>query len=225
MLLKILICAAFFIFGGAVYFFLNKVIEKFPVEEQEEREPKRVRRILIALLGGVLSVLLYLFFGGYPLELVTLFLFFGLLTVIAFIDLDTMEIPFVLNVIIFVLGIISIWSIGGLSLVDRLIGMICVSGFLLIFLLLMNGFGGGDVKLMFAAGFLLGWKSTVTAFFISLILGGIVGIVLLIRKKKGGKDAIPFGPYLCAGLIIASFIGNSFIDWYIGLFKNIMDAY
>lgn len=36
------------------------------------------------------------------------FLFLAVLTVVTFIDMDTMEIPFMLNVIIFVMGVVSL---------------------------------------------------------------------------------------------------------------------
>ena len=161
------------------------------------------------------------------LEAVTVFLFFGLLTIITFIDADTMEIPFVLNVCILVLGVASIFTRGGfsltggdLSLVSRLIGMICVSlPLFLIVLVIPDGFGGGDIKLMFAAGFFLGWKATVIAFFIGLIIGGCQGVILLARRKKGKDDHFAFGPALSVGLMIATFVGSQMMNSYINMIK------
>ena len=138
-----------------------------------------------------------------------------------------MEIPFVLNVCILVLGVVSIFTRGGfsltggdLSLVSRLIGMICVSlPLFLIVLVIPDGFGGGDIKLMFAAGFFLGWKATVIAFFIGLIIGGCQGVILLARRKKGKDDHFAFGPALSVGLMIATFVGSQMMNSYINMIK------
>ena len=182
--------------------------------------------LFIQILGGVFGVLMVWQFDV-SLEAVTVFLFFGLLTIITFIDADTMEIPFVLNVCILVLGVISIFTRGGfsltggdLSLVSRLIGMLCVSlPLFLIVLVIPDGFGGGDIKLMFAAGFFLGWKATVIAFFIGLIIGGCQGVILLARRKKGKDDHFAFGPALSVGLMIATFVGSQMMNSYINMIK------
>ena len=51
-----------------------------------------------------------------------------------------------------------------------IIGLVSVSGFLLILYILTcgRGIGGGDIKLMAAAGLLLGWKGIVAGFFIGI---------------------------------------------------------
>ena len=82
--------------------------------------------------------------------------------------------------------------------------------------------GGGDVKLMIAAGFLLGWKMIVSGFFMGAIVGGAVGITVMLRKKKGGKEHIPFGPSLCVGMYLAVMFGTQLIDWYIEILKRSM---
>ncbi|MEG2721027.1 MAG: A24 family peptidase, partial [Oscillospiraceae bacterium] len=83
---------------------------------------------------------------------------------------------------------------------------------------LTGGMGGGDVKLMAAAGFLLGWKNVLLA----LILGGVVGVIFLgITKtlKKGDmKKEVPFGPHLAVGIFVAMFFGNNMLNWYMSFF-------
>lgn len=171
------------------------------------------RYVFIEILGGVTAALMNRHFG-IGLHAVTMFLFFAVMTVITFIDIDTMEIPPVLNVCIFLIGIASIWTVGGISMADRIIGMLVISVPLYI-LALFGGFGGGDVKLMFAAGFLLGWKITVAGFFIGIIIGGVYAGYLLIKKLKGMKAEVAFGPFLCIGLAIAVLAGDKIIDVYI----------
>lgn len=186
------------------------------------------RFFITAIIGAVLGALVGFFFG-LSVETIIYFIFFGVLTVIAFIDMDTMEIPPSLNLIILGLGIISlILNLIGVqksdvSIIDRLIGAVCVSGFLLIVTILVKGaFGGGDIKLMAAAGVLLGWKGVLTGFLIGLFIGAAIGIVLIARRKKGGKEHMPFGPSLCIGLVLAVLFGQQLVNWYIDLLKSMM---
>lgn len=208
----------------------SKAIEekKKNISFDEVRQEYGVRFYITAILGAVLGALAGAFFGLTP-ETIINFIFFGVLVIIAFIDMDTMEIPPVLNLIILGLGIISFLldltgiRDSGLTIVDRLIGAVCVSGFLLLVAFLVDGaFGGGDIKLMVAAGFLLGWKSVLTAFLVGLFVGASIGIVLLIRRKKGRKEHMPFGPSLCVGLIVTAFIGHQLVDWYLNMVKSMM---
>mgnify|MGYP000007196559 FL=1 len=77
--------------------------------------------------------------------------------------------------------------------------------------------GGGDIKLMFGAGFFLGAKLTVVAAFIGILLGGGFGALLLAQKKANRKSQFAFGPFLCIGIAIAMFFGETIADWYMGL--------
>ena len=70
-----------------------------------------------------------------------------------------------------------------------------------------------------AAGFFLGWKATVIAFFIGLIIGGCQGAILLIRRKKGKDEHFAFGPALSVGLMIATFVGSQMMNSYINVIK------
>ncbi|MGN0151311.1 MAG: prepilin peptidase [Wujia sp.] len=181
-----------------------------------------VRELLIEVLGGALAVLSVVFYG-ISLQAMLVFLVMCDLTVITFIDADTQEIPPVLNYILLGLGVVSIWIMGDPGIVERLIGMVSVSLPMLLLILLFNGFGGGDVKLMFAAGFLLGWKGTVAAFLIGAVAGGIYGIYLLVSKKKGRKEYFAFGPFLSVGIAVSliqgfgSWMVQSYIDYLKGL--------
>lgn len=180
-----------------------------------------LRYALIELLGGVVAVLLYAYYGC-NLAWLTVFLLFADLTIIFMIDHDTMIIPVGLNIALFVYGVISIFTMGDfvqLSLTSRMIGMFSIAlPMYLIILLVPGGFGGGDVKMMFAIGFFLGWKATVVAFFIGLFIGAIYGIYGLIRRKMGKKDHFAFGPSLCIGVVVATFYGNQLMDLYLHSF-------
>ncbi len=81
-----------------------------------------------------------------------------------------------------------------------------------------KGMGGGDVKLAFLMGLILGWPKILAALFLAFTLGAICGIILMFFKKKNFKSEIPFGPFLVIGTFIAMFYGEEIIEWYGGYF-------
>lgn len=96
-------------------------------------------------------------------------------------------------------------------------GVIVSLPMLLLALVVPGGFGGGDIKLMFGAGFFLGARLTVVAAFLGILLGGGFGALLLAAKKADRKTRFAFGPFLCIGIAAAMFFGERLADWYIGL--------
>ena len=87
----------------------------------------------------------------------------------------------------------------------------------LIFVSRGRGLGQGDVKLGFWMGLLLGIK-IIPAFFIAFILGAVVGIILIITKKKHFGQTVPLAPFLMIGTYVALFWGNQIISWYLAQF-------
>jgi leader peptidase (prepilin peptidase)/N-methyltransferase len=77
-----------------------------------------------------------------------------------------------------------------------------------------GGMGGGDIKLAAMIGAFLGWPGVAVALFAAFVLGGLTGIVLLALRVRGRKDAIPFGPALAAGALVALFWGDAIARWY-----------
>jgi leader peptidase (prepilin peptidase)/N-methyltransferase len=74
--------------------------------------------------------------------------------------------------------------------------------------------GGGDVKMAGLMGAFLGWPGTAVGLFAGFMAGGIVGIGLLALRVRGRKEAIPFGPALAVGSVIALFWGDAIVQWY-----------
>jgi leader peptidase (prepilin peptidase)/N-methyltransferase len=77
-----------------------------------------------------------------------------------------------------------------------------------------GGMGGGDVKLAALIGSFLGWPGIAVALFAGFMVGGVVGLSLLALRLRQRKDAIPFGPALAAGGLIAFFWGDAIVRWY-----------
>ena len=141
---------------------------------------------------------------------------FSLLMVIAFIDWRTFEIPNGLTLSILVLGIIRLAT----DLVNwklYVIGLVCVSLFFLIIWFVTGGagIGMGDVKLMGAAGLLVGWRNIVLGMFVGCIIGAVIHII---RMKRGANRRLAFGPYLAAGTWLAALFGDAAIAGYLSLF-------
>jgi leader peptidase (prepilin peptidase)/N-methyltransferase len=75
--------------------------------------------------------------------------------------------------------------------------------------------GGGDIKLLAMIGAFLGWKAVILTILLSSLVGSIVGIVIMVFKGKNFKYAIPFGPFLSFGAVMALFYQNEIISWYL----------
>ena len=99
---------------------------------------------------------------------------------------------------------------------------LCALAIALFFLFLIyvtkgRGMGGGDVKLGFLIGLINGFPNALVAIFLGFLLGAIYSVGLVLIKRKGLKDMIPFGPFLILGCVITLFYGNQIISWYIKL--------
>lgn len=76
-------------------------------------------------------------------------------------------------------------------------------------------FGFGDVILAPFLGLFLGWLNpgiVAPGLFFGFILGTLAAIPAMIAKKADGQTAVPFGPFLAAGAVVAVFVGQHFVD-------------
>jgi leader peptidase (prepilin peptidase)/N-methyltransferase len=79
--------------------------------------------------------------------------------------------------------------------------------------------GFGDVKLSFALGLALGWLGwgeLLLGLFLGFFYGAVIGIILMIVRRRDRKQAIPFGPFMAAGALTAILVGAPIITWYRG---------
>ena len=89
--------------------------------------------------------------------------------------------------------------------------------FLLIAIISRGGMGWGDVKLAALIGLATGFPLVLVALIAGAILGGLVAIPLLVSKKKGRKEAIPYGPFLSLAAMVTLLWGQEILGWYLGL--------
>jgi leader peptidase (prepilin peptidase)/N-methyltransferase len=81
-----------------------------------------------------------------------------------------------------------------------------------------KGMGMGDVKLALLLGVMLGWEVAV-GLMVGMLAALVLGVVLIARNGMGArKTAIPFGPFLAFGSIVALFAGEQILSAYLGLF-------
>lgn len=175
---------------------------------------------IIELLTGIVYLLLFIKFG-YSID----FIFFGvlctLLIIISGIDYKHQVISDKIVLSILIIAIIyKLITYFCLKLpvdwTSSFIGLLIGGGFLLLVALVSGGgMGGGDIKLMGALGFWLGWQLTIVTMLISFILGAVLSVLLLLFKIKGRKDAIPFGPFIALAALITIFKGNELFYWYL----------
>lgn len=149
--------------------------------------------------------------GLTPAGAAGLFLF-SLSLVIAQIDFEHYLIPNSLVVLCLTGGAAYHFLVRDIGFRVRLLGM--AAGFLVPLLLALisrGGMGGGDVKLMAAIGFWLGFPDVLYALFAGALLGSVVGAALIAGGKKKRKEPIPFGPFLVLGLLVIFFGGGAFL--------------
>ena len=172
-----------------------------------------VQYLIIEGVNGILYVVICVVNGLEWSSVIYCFMASALL-VLSIIDWRTFEIPFCLNVFLFVLGVAAVILDRG-NVVDHLIGMICISGLLEVLYLVSGGraIGGGDIKLMFACVLILGWKRIILAFLLGCVIGSVIHTVRIKVSKVGHMLAM--GPYLSAGIFLAALWGNTWISWYL----------
>ena len=101
--------------------------------------------------------------------------------------------------------VLRIWG-GVPALIDGAIGA-AIGGVFIIAIVLVSrgGMGVGDATMMAGIGAIFGWKMAILCLYSGFMCGGVVVIPLLIMKKVSRKDAIPLGPFLAAGCVVAMF--------------------
>lgn len=178
------------------------------------REPISWRYPALELASGALAAGSILAFGASWRGLAVMVMALALVPVVA-IDLEHKLIPNIVvlpaaavALVFMILDDPSRWWV-------PVAGAAGAAGFLgILWLVYPRGMGFGDVKLALLLGAVLG-ASVIPAFFIAFLGGSVLGIVLMARHGKGArKTAIPFGPYLAVGALLALWVGPSLITLY-----------
>jgi len=176
---------------------------------------------LVEGITGISSLLLFLKFG-LSLNYLFYFSFVAALIVITAIDLYHQIIPDVISIPGIGVGFLGalIVPYPYITSFNSLLGILLGGGSLFVvatlyqWLFKREGMGGGDVKLLAMIGAFLGWESVILTILLSSLIGSIIGIIIMVIKGKDFKYAIPFGPFLSLGAVIALFYKSEIFSWY-----------
>ncbi len=149
-------------------------------------------------------------------------LFTWCLIALTMIDFDHQLLPDDITLPLLWLGLLFNLNGTFASLQDAVIG--AMAGYLILwsvywlFKLLTGkeGMGYGDFKLLAALGAWLGWQALPLIILLSSMVGAVVGIALMIIKRRGRDIPIPFGPYLAVAGWIALLWGEPITQAYLG---------
>ncbi|MGO8925651.1 MAG: prepilin peptidase [Limisphaerales bacterium] len=77
--------------------------------------------------------------------------------------------------------------------------------------------GLGDVKFMGAIGAFLGWKAVVFSLMLSSMIGSVVGVTLIVLRKREWSSRLPYGPYIALAAAIWILGGKRLVQWWFGM--------
>jgi leader peptidase (prepilin peptidase) / N-methyltransferase len=190
-----------------------------------------VRYPLVELGTAALFVALAAHFGLHPA--LPAFLYLGAVAVaLAMIDIDVRRLPNVIVLPSYAVGALLLALPGDWGAVAR--GLAAMALLYLGFAAVRHGagaylrgrgheggaMGGGDVKLAGLVGLYLGWLGwswVVVGTFAGFLVGAVLGVGLLAVRGARLRTAIPYGPFMLAGALLAVFATPAIRDWYLGL--------
>ncbi len=193
------------------------------------KQPISIIYPLIELITAAAAVSLYYFYlpslSNVNWYAVTVFsirtLFLLLIIPISAIDLKHYIIPDIFTLPLILTACCITFLPGDPKPIDTLLGILGGGGILWTVgeagtkILKKDAMGGGDIKLMAAAGALWGPQSALMSILFGALLGSIYGILLIVSRKINTTHQIPFGPFLGAGIWISVLWGEKFLNAYL----------
>jgi leader peptidase (prepilin peptidase)/N-methyltransferase len=224
---------SFFLIGGKCRYCGTKVSWQYPIIEFLSGMLFFASGcyVLNALhIEGIFDILAMLLISVFIGFIFTLFLFFALYDVKHKIIPNKVIHPAIILVgffdLIFALGMhlapiqlfLSIW--GDFNLLWNMLAAVVGGLFILLIILITKGkgMGGGDVKLLFLMGLILGWKRLLVAFYAAIITGSIIGVLWAVVKRKRIEGfEVPFGLFLSIGTVFSILWGEEIVNDYLGM--------
>lgn len=162
---------------------------------------------IFELLTGILFAYSYYTFG-FSINLLIALFFVSISIIIIISDYQTLIIPDEIIIFFSIAFLILNYFRGNFTY--YLISGVCA--FLTMYIIKKIGdfcfkkesMGGGDIKLMFVFGLVLGYMKAILTIFLGSIVGLPISLVIL---KSKNTHIVPFGPFLCIGALIILFFG------------------
>lgn len=180
------------------------------------KTPISIKYPFIELLTGVLFLVSYMILHENVIEYILVVVFISLMTIVTVSDLYYKIVPDVILMvflpIILVLRILS----SEMPWYEGLIGGVAAFGFLYLIALYgkkrykQDALGGGDIKLYFLIGIVLGYQYV----FLSLVFAGVFGMLYGVINRKREPGYIAFVPFIYAGSLLAYFYGETILNLY-----------
>lgn len=154
---------------------------------------------------GLLFALAFLAYG-WTWELLIVLTFISMLIIIMVSDYNFMIIPDEVLIFFGVALSVEILFISGYQVLIDALGNGCIAMIIILLLKLFGDFlfkkesmGGGDIKLLFVFGLVMGWPLAI----LTILLGSVIGLpISLIILFKNKNHEIPFGPFLSLGALL-----------------------
>jgi leader peptidase (prepilin peptidase) / N-methyltransferase len=174
---------------------------------------------IVELIAGTLGALAIAHFGPTWQGLAACGLLWTLLA-LTFIDLDTQLLPDDLTLPLLWAGLFV--NLFGLfvplheAVIGAIGGYISLWSVYWAFKLIRGkeGMGYGDFKLLAALGAWMGWKALPAIVLLSSAVGAVIGLSLVLIKRRDHQQPLPFGPYLAVAGAVALFAGPPLIALY-----------
>jgi leader peptidase (prepilin peptidase)/N-methyltransferase len=83
-------------------------------------------------------------------------------------------------------------------------------------LLPREAMGLGDVKFMAGIGAFLGWPAVIFSLMVSSMIGAVVGVLLIVLRKREWSSRLPYGPYIALAAVIWIFWGTQILAAFFG---------
>jgi leader peptidase (prepilin peptidase)/N-methyltransferase len=203
--------------------------------------PIASRYPLVEAAAGALAVVA-LWRLGVTAPALLAFVFTAALLLITFIDFDHFFIPDEVSLPGILVGLAASLLPGGITLVDSLLGTVLGGGVLWLLAwgyersTGIEGMGFGDVKLLAMIGAFLGWQALPIVLIVASVGGSLTGVLAIfgargraamrrVRRTFGARalpvfirrrartTAIPFGPFLALGAIVALYVPGLIVPW------------
>jgi leader peptidase (prepilin peptidase)/N-methyltransferase len=152
-------------------------------------------------------------------------LFASAMIILGFIDYYHQILPDEITLPGLVLALVYSPFRSDLTLKQALIGAVVGAGFLLFvygayyLVRKKEGLGMGDVTLMLLIGAYLGWRLTLFTLILASFVGALVGVLLILFKKKDFQYSLPFGTFLAPAAFFSLLWGEPIIRAYLNLFR------